>query len=56
MMELSSSSNCSWLLIFDALVGENMIGAVLWPNGAEAPIRRQVEEFSLCGLASWDLC
>ena len=48
MTELSSSSDWSWLPIFYTPVGENMIGAVLWPNGADSPIGRQVEEFSLC--------
>ena len=36
MIELTSSSDFSWLPKIDAPVVENMIGDALWPNGVDA--------------------
>ena len=55
MMESSSSSDCSWFPMFDAPVGDNVIGEVLWQNRVGVLIDRRVDEFSHRELACWAL-
>ena len=53
--DLSRPSNCSWLHMLDAPVGESMVREVMWLNGVGNPNGRRVDYFFLCELSCWDL-